>query len=356
MIKGDETENAEIKRALGIGEKDNMFGNVSGIVHLTEILSVVILSGASGLILLKLRNLQVERQSLRYALKHQEYFDYVAANLEDDQPLNRPFGTLRPLERKIIQDKLFAWMRQIRGVQRTRLAELCRHMGFEAEQIKRLHSPFRWIQVDAAYNLGVMRSKEACPLLLELQADESFGAPLFIVARAIARSARNINDIRQMVKLIIEHRKDCYELVADILQDVNLDYSAVLIEWLQSEEEDYVKIGLLCLNGQTFLKVDKYLVKLFQSKHKEIRIQAVKVWLKQSVAPKPAMIVDFLAHSDWEIRAQAAKAAGALGSPVFLEPLKVTMEDDFWWVRHYSASSLAKLKESVERPLYEVLI
>jgi hypothetical protein len=333
-----------------------MFGNVLGIIYLTEILSVIILLGASGLIVLKLRNLQVERQSLQYALKHQEYFDYVAANLDEDQPLNRPFGTLRPLERKIIRDKLFAWMRQIRGVQRARLTELCRHLGFEAEQIKRLHSRFRWVQVDAAYNLGVMRSKEACPLLLELQEDESFGAPLFIITRAIARSARDINDIRQMVQLIIEHRKDCYELVADILQDVNLDYSALLIEWLQSEEEDYVKIGLLCLNGQTSLKVDEYLVKLFQSKQREIRIQAVKVWLKQSVSPTPAVIIDFLAHSDWEIRAQAAKAAGALGSPLFLEPLKETMEDEFWWVRYYSASSLAILEGSLVRPLHEVLI
>jgi hypothetical protein len=344
------------RKALGTGEVDIMLGNMLGIIYLTESLSAIILLGACGLIVLKLRNLQVERQSLRYALKHQEYFDYVAANLDEDQPLNRPFGTLRPLERKIIRDKLFAWMRQIRGVQRARLAELCRHLGFETEQIKRLHSRFRSVQVDAAYNLGVMRSKEACPLLLELQQDESFGAPLFIITRAIARSARDSNDIRQMVQLIIEHRKDCYELVADILQDVNLDYRALLMEWLQSEEEDYVKIGLLCLNGQTSLKVDEYLVKLFQSKQREIRIQAVKVWLKQSASPTPAVIIDFLAHSDWEIRAQAAKAAGALGSPLFLEPLKETMEDEFWWVRYYSASSLAKLEGNVERPLHEVLV
>jgi hypothetical protein len=234
-----------------------MVGNMIGIIHFTEILSVIILLGASGLILLKLWNLQVERQSLRYALKHQEYFDYVAANLDDDQPLNRPFGSLRPLERKIIRDKLFAWMRQIRGVQRARLTELCRHLGFETEQIKRLHSRFRWVQVDAAYHLGVMRSKEACPLLLELQQDETFGAPLFIIARAVARSARHIDDIRQMVQLIIEHQKACSELVADILQEVNLDFSALIMEWLQSGEEDYVKIGRLCLNGRTSLQVDK---------------------------------------------------------------------------------------------------
>jgi hypothetical protein len=333
-----------------------MLGNMLAIIHLTEILSAIILLGASGLIVLKLRNLQVARQSHRYAVKHQEYFDYVAANLDEDQPLNRPFGPLRPLERKIIQGKLFSWIRQIRGVQRARLTELCRHMGFEAEQIKRLHSPFRWIQVDAAYNLGVMRSKEACPLLLELQEDESFGAPLFIITRAIARSARDSNDIRQMVQLVVEHQKACFELIADILQEVNLDYSPLLMEWLQSEEEDYVKIALLCLNGQTSLKTDEYLVKLFQSKQREIRIQAVKVWLKQSVSPTPAVIINFLAHADWEIRAQAARAAGASGSPILLEPLKETMKDEYWWVRYYSARSLARLEGSIVRPLHDVLI
>jgi hypothetical protein len=201
-----------------------------------------------------------------------------------------------------------------------------------------------------------MRSKEACPLLLKLQEDETFGAPLFIISRAIARSARDINDIRQMVQLIIEHQKSCYELIADILQEVNLDFSALHMEWLQSEEEDYVKIALLCMNGQTSLKVDEYLVKLFQSKQREIRIQAVKVWLKQSVSPTPAVIIDFLAHADWEIRAQAARAAGALGSSVFLEPLNKTMKDEFWWVRYYSARSLARLEGNIVRPLQEVFI
>jgi hypothetical protein len=331
-------------------------GNIAAIVHITKILSIIIVCGSVGLIILKLRNLRLEKLVFQYSLKHQEYMEYVAANLDDPLPLNPPFGTLRPLERKIIRQKLFAWMRQIRGEQRRRIAELCQQMGFVEEEKAKLNSRFRFIQVDAAHNLGVMGSKDACQLMLDLQADEEFGATLFILTRAIARCARNIDDIRQMVQIVVEHRKACSELMADILVEVNIDYSALLREWLQSEEADHVHIALLCLHGQTKLNVEEHLVKLVQSNQKEIRIQAVRVWLGQSSLPTPATIIEFLSHTDWEIRAQAAKAAGTSGSTLFLEPLRNTVQDKFWWVRYYSARSLMRIEGSMPQPMNEVII
>jgi hypothetical protein len=331
-------------------------GNIAIIVHITKILSIIILCGAGGLIILKLRNLRLEKLVLQYRLKHQEYLEYVAANLDDPLPLNPPFATLRRLERKVIHQKLFAWMRQIRGEQHTRIVELCQKMGFVEEEKSRLSSRFRFIQVDAAHNLGVMRNKDACQLLLNLQAEEAFGSTLFILTRAIARCARNIDDIRQMVQIVVEHRKACSELMADILVEVKIDYSALLGEWLQSEETDHVHIALLCLYGQPKLNVEEHLVKLFQSNQKEIRIQAVKVWLGQNSLPSPATIIEFLGHSDWEIRAQAAKAAGTSGSSLLLEPLRNTVQDNFWWVRYYSARSLMRIEGSKVQPLQEVII
>jgi hypothetical protein len=331
-------------------------GNIAAIVQITKILSIIILCVTVGLIILKLRNLRLEKLVLQYNFKHQEYLNYVAANLDDPLPLNPPYGSLRPLERKVIRQKLFAWMRQIRGEQRERIAELCQQMGFVEEEKKRLNSRFHWIQVDAAHNLGVMRCKDACQQLLDLQADEAYGASLFILTRAIVRCARNIDDIRRMVQIVAEHRKSCSELMADILIEVNLDYSILLREWLQSEEAEHVHIALLCLHGKSKLNVEEHLVKLSQSNQKEIRIQAVRVWFSQSNLPTHATIIEFLGHSDWEIRAQAAKAAGTSGSSLFLEPLRYTVQDNFWWVRYYSARSLLRIEGSMPQPLHEVII
>jgi hypothetical protein len=235
-----------------------MTGNLSAIAFLTEIVTILILTGAVGLVLLKLRNLRIERLSTQYAQKHQEYFDYIAANLEDDLPFNVPYGTIQPLEMKIIQQKLFAWMRQIRGEPRLKIVELCRQLGFVDRENARLHSMFRWIQIDAAYNLGVMRYQDSCPKMLELLAEEKFGSPLFILTRAIARCARDQSDIRSMMQLIAGHQKSCSELMADILLDVNIDCSSLLQEWLQSDEQEYVQIALHCLHGQTTLKTDEH--------------------------------------------------------------------------------------------------
>jgi hypothetical protein len=255
-IVSKETRRSLPKRIEESGEINIMQGNLSAIVFLTEIVSILILSGAVGLILLKLRNLRIERLSTKYTQKHQEYFDYIVANLEDDLPFNIPYGTIQPLEMKIIQQKLFAWMGQIRGEQRAKIVDLCHQLGFVDRENARLHSKLRWIQIDAAYNLGVMRYPYSNPKLLELLAGEKFGSPLFIISRAIARCARDVSEIRSMMQLIVEHQKSCSELMADILLDVNIDYSSLLLEWLQSEEQENVKIALLCLHGQTILKVD----------------------------------------------------------------------------------------------------
>jgi hypothetical protein len=330
-------------------------GNIGAIVIITKILSIIILCGTTGLIIFKLRNLRLEKVMQQYSLKNTEYLEYVAANLDDPHPLNPPYGTLRPLERKVIRQKLFAWMRQIRGDQRMRIAELCQQMGFVDEEKARLNSRFRFVQVDAAHNLGVMRSKDNCQLLLDLQAGEAFGDTLFILTRAIARCARNIDDIRSMVQIVVEHRKACTELMADILDEVNIDFSELITEWLQSKEVECVQIALLCLDSLPKLNVEEHLIQLSQSNQKEIRIQAVKVWMGQSILPTPATIIEFLLHSDWEIRAQAAKAAGISGSSHFLEPLNISVQDESWWVRYYSARSLSRIEGRVPQ-LQEVPI
>jgi HEAT repeat protein len=75
----------------------------------------------------------------------------------------------------------------------------------------------------------------------------------------------------------------------------------------------------------------------------------------QSILPTPATIIELLLHSDWEIRAQAAKAAGISGSSHFLEPLNISVQDEFWWVRYYSARSLSRIEGRVPQ-LQEVPI
>lgn len=322
-----------------------MEGNLSEILHIMGIFSILILCGAIGLILLKMRNLYVEKLSVHYEQKYQEYFDYIAGHLDDDLPFAiKPYGIMTSLEMKIIKQKLFAWMGTIRGEHRKKIADLCFQLGLVDHEKRRLHSKLRWIQVDGAYNLGVMRCHDAAPYILKLIEEEKFGSSLFILSRALVRCADEVADLHRMVKIIARHGQSCVELMADILLESNLDKSSLLLELLKSDNVDLIRLALLSLRGETTLSIDEQLNRIAKSDHKELRIKAVTIWLHQSVSPQIEKVIIFLGHPDWEIRAQAANAAGKMGSPLFIEPLRERLQDDSWWVRYYSAKSLALLE------------
>jgi hypothetical protein len=225
--------------------------NLSALEHLVEILSVFILFGTASLFIMKARNIWLEKRTARYALKHQDYFSYIAAHLDEDTPLGVPYGPLKPLELKVIQEKLFAWIEQIQGEHRTKLTDLCRRLGLVELNQAKLRSGVHWDQVDAAYNLGVMRCKESVPELLNLLAKEKHDSSRFVIARAIAKCARDVSDLRSMVHLLVEHRRNVYELIADILLDSSVDYTPLLLEFLTEKDEELVKIALTALRGQT---------------------------------------------------------------------------------------------------------
>jgi HEAT repeat protein len=58
-----------------------------------------------------------------------------------------------------------------------------------------------------------------------------------------------------------------------------------------------------------------------------------------------------LVDEDWRVRAQAARALGALNATASIGPLGVALHDDAWWVRFRAGLSLAQLGEPGRRIL-----
>ena len=77
-------------------------------------------------------------------------------------------------------------------------------------------------KLDAAYHLGCMRVQEAAPALLEFLNEHKLNSSLFIVARAIAKCARDEQDIQQMVRALLKHNKRFYDLIVDIIEEADL--------------------------------------------------------------------------------------------------------------------------------------
>ncbi|MED4782108.1 HEAT repeat domain-containing protein [Brevibacillus choshinensis] len=319
------------------------------------VLSGVTVLGLLVLFGLKLRNIAAEKRTKLCLEKYQDYFVYLQAHGEEEERLRTPYGEVSMQEKKIIQKKLFELMERFTGVHRRKLAWLCEDLGLVDLDLKRLGCSWKWTRVDAAYNLGVMRSQRAVPGLLQLLEKLDYDPSLFIVARAVAKCARNGNDLGEMVRQLVKHRKNFHPLIVDIISESEVETGPLYVAFLQEADTDLVEIGLIGLSVNNQSNLEPYLHKLVHAKEKEVRIKAVKLMCKDSRLLTDKRVREFFAHQDWEIRAAVAKAIGTLGLAVHIPLLKKAVVDSHWWVCHHSARSLAQLNIEGFQALCEIL-
>ncbi|MGN7470806.1 HEAT repeat domain-containing protein [Brevibacillus sp. SAFN-007a] len=312
--------------------------------------------GLLALFALKLRNISAEKQARRCQEKYHDYFVYLQAYSEEEERLKVPYGEPTQKEKQLIQKKLLELLERFTGLHREKLIRLCEDMGLVALDLERLKSGWKWTRVDAAYNLGVMRSRQAVPdLLALLQTSKANDPSLFIVARAIAKCARDTSDLRQMAAFVVRAKKNVHQLIVDILSDSQLDTDSLYTEFIRDKDPELVKIGLIgyAVHAQTDL--EPALPKLVMSPDKEVRIKAVKLMCRDVRYINDQTVKDFLNHKDWEIRALIAKAIGTLQLTAYIPALKKAVGDTNWWVRHHSARSLAQMQTEGFAALCEIL-
>lgn len=322
-----------------------MHSNLQAAYWFIGVLVAVIAVGLAALYTLKLRDIRRRQATEAYQAKHGDWFTYVLANLDGEEPLYPPPGSLKPAELRVIQDKLTVWIEQLRGAQQAKLIALCEQMGLVERQLKRLESPFEWVKLDAAYYLGSMRSHQAVPGMMKLLSSMRFSPMVFIVGRAIAKCARHTEELRDMVHLLLSHKKESQPLVADILAESDLDYSAMLETFLRGGDADRVRLALAAMQKHSLAGSGDLLFKLTASDNADIRLEASKLLLRDAAVVTEERARKLLAHPDADVRAQAAQALGRLGLKPCVKLLRTSLADSDWQVRYYSGKSLAKLGE-----------
>lgn len=280
---------------------------------------------------------------------------YVQAHIEEEERLKTPHGNVTRQERQMIQKKLFELIERFTGTHREKLILLFEDMGLVKQDMVRLRGWWKWTRIDAAYNLGTMRSKEAIPALLELLKASTYDPSIFIIARSIAKCSRDVNDLREMVVLLNRYQKNCHQLIVDIMSESHVDYIPLLVSFLSEKENDFVKIALIGLSIHVQPKMEAALHSLAQSTDKDIRIKAIKLLCRDSRYLTNERVNWFMTHHDWEIRAIAVKAIGGLGLRAYIPLLKEAVGDSNWWIRHNSANSLVQLDRDGFVALCEIL-
>ncbi|MFC7681860.1 HEAT repeat domain-containing protein [Paenibacillus sp. GCM10028914] len=303
---------------------------------------------AFGIILLfqmKIKHNAEQKQMEQYTEKHRDYFMYVQAHLHDEVTLELPPGNLKPLERRVIQDKLMEWIEQFKGEARTKLIELCSEAGFVKQEIRSLSSIRYGRRIEAAYRLGGMRAEEAVPALEALLDRTKYGPQTIIIARAISKSATRPDQIRAMLSKILSYKKPIHHMAADILLETRLDSASLIRKLLEDPNPDLVKVALVAMWGQAVPAVVPALNRLVGSEEKDVRAEAVKLYLSSNPALSDDTITQLMNDAEWEVRAAAAKALGQLHAAGSIPLLTAALQDESWHVRSNSAESLSLLGE-----------
>lgn len=304
---------------------------------------------ALGILLLfqmKISHNREQRNREAYAKKHHDYFVYVQANLQDNVELRLPPGKLKKLEKRVIQDKFIEWIEQFKGDYRSKLIELCREAGFVEEDLKALRSIRYGRRLEAAYRLGGMRAPEAVPMLQNILQKRKYSSLSIVLARSIAKAADNSEDLLQMLRTLLSHGKPIHNLAADIMLETGLDSSAILLKLLNDSDSALVKVGLVAMWGQAVPEVMPVLGRLVGAEEKDVRAEAVKLYLTTNPALKDDTIAQLMSDRSWEVRAEAARALGQMHAAGSIPLLTDALRDSSWKVRYNSAESLAELGEA----------
>ncbi|MEF2964525.1 HEAT repeat domain-containing protein [Paenibacillus sp. M1] len=302
-----------------------------------------------GMLLLfwiRIRSIRMDKQKEVYSRKHQEYFRFIQAHLNGDGELPLPPGKLTQLERQVVQEKLIEWIEQFKGETRDKLADLCRRAGFVESDIKQLDSLLYGRRISAAYRLGGMRAAEAVPRMLLMLEKERYSPLTIVIARSIAKSAERGDQLKEMLNHLLRHGKPIHNMAADILMETKLDLSRLLLKLLDDENPDFVKVALVAMWGQAVPEVVPALDRLVGAEQKDVRTEAVKLYLSSNPVLEDDTIRELMADTNWEIRAAVAKSLGNIHAAGSISLLRAALRDPNWRVRNNSAASLAKLGEA----------
>ncbi|MFF3926416.1 HEAT repeat domain-containing protein [Paenibacillus sp. FSL M8-0142] len=322
-----------------------MFSNLALAYGFIYVCLGLIAAGIIVLFYMKIKHNAEQREMEHYAAKHHDYFVYVQAHLHDDIKLELPPGKLTRAERRVIQAKFIEWIEQFKGEAREKLLHLCREAGFVEEDLRALSSPRKGRRIEAAYRLGGMRAEEAVPQLQQLMNRSRYGPQTIILARAIAKSANEQRQIREMLSRLLSYGKAIHHMAADILLETRLDAPSLMRKLLDDQDPGLVKVALVAMWGQAVPAAVPTLNRLVGSEEKDVRAEAVKLYLGSNPALKDDTIAALMRDHAWEVRAAAAKALGRLHAAGSIPLLAEALKDENWHVRNNSAESLAMLGE-----------
>jgi len=326
-----------------------MFTNLNLAIYFLYVLVLLNVVFIAAIYIIKMKNIRKQQMIDRFQWKFRDYLTYLQVNLEGKERLRVPPFSMNAVEKAALQERLNEMIDSFTGGPSQKLLELCDDLGFVTKHMNRLQSRSYRVKVDAAYHLGCMRVKEAVPGLLQFLETHKYNSALFVIARAIARCARDELDVRVMVSTLMMHKKEFSDLLADIIQEANVDHAALFGEYLQSGNPALVRLGLAGVKDYHDPRVASAVYRLLDSKDKEVQRKAVHIYLKSAHFLPRNVLNKLIRHERVDIRLLTIRALTELKNHAYLNEMKEALMDPDRRVMYASAVGLLELgNEGVE--------
>jgi HEAT repeat protein len=314
------------------------------------VLAVAFWIGAGVLLLTLLLGLQIVR--LRMALRRRERRE--ARVLNRWRPIlaaaiaGEPPGELPPLPRadRIYFIKLWVHLQaSLRGEAGASLVAIARRLGLDGEARAMLAGRRRTERLLAALLLGHLRDATAWPTLQRLAAlpDVTVSlTALWALVRIDPQAAT-----AHLTPMFVARDDWAMSHVAGVLRQAPAPVAAVLVELLPALPRERLPRALRIADALQVEVPDALLARALDDGGGDDGGGAVAVItaaLRLVRLPgSRERVRALLAHDDWQVRVQAAKALGRIGDRSDVARLVTLLGDREWWVRYRAAEALAEL-------------
>ncbi|KQQ96772.1 HEAT repeat domain-containing protein [Massilia sp. Leaf139] len=311
--------------------------------HPDAFISAALWTGFAALVLTLLLGLQII--AMRMLLRQRQRSDARAlarwrpllnAAIVGDMPQALP-----PLRRGERLPFLRLWAHlqgSLRGEANEALNEVARRLGIDAYARGLLVRGNRPARLLSALVLGHLHDREAWPALLRMAAQPDNTVSLTALWALVRVDPPAAADY--MVPLFIEREEWALSLAAGVLQQATEAAAAALARTLPALPQEKLPRALRIAEALHATLPVGVLGAALASASMPVVIAGLRGVRTPETLPQVRAL---LAHEDWQVRVQAARALGRVGERADAERLAALLGDREWWVRYRAAEALLEL-------------
>ena len=312
-----------------------MFAAIAAIAILQAIVALAVL----GLLIERLARNHYARSS---ETRLRSYETHILGLLLDPTDIGYLQRAVDTRDRRTVRDKLLRQSEQLKGIDKDHMTDVFQRLGLVDQEIDALASNKWWRRLEAAVNLGNMRSQEAVRPLTAAVQDSNEDVRLAAV-RSLGQLG-TAQGLRVLLDALEDESQWTPAKILEILVSIGPEVAPEIVPRLAdgrnpTSRKLYVELcgHLRLLDGVTPLQA------LADDPDPEVRAAVARALGMIGHDSATETLKGLLTDQEDLVRAEAARALGGLGSVETAEHLQRALDDPDWQVRRNAAVSLCRL-------------